>query len=270
MSHRRRIALKAAGLLSTAGLLSATPVVRAGDQDVIRLLETRRCPRCSLADADLVHADLRDADLRGSRLQRANLSQASLDGARLNGADLSFTSLLGASLRGVDLRGARLDGTDLRQADLSGARLEVGALSRAHWQQAKGVSADLLSYPDLHNAGVEAARAGRFPDAERWFGDAIRRQPDAAISWVARGISRSELGQMERAAADLSYAASLYRLRGEEQEARQLEQVAGQLTEPAARAKPGHGLGSTLLGGAMAAFGVLAPLALRALVPVGL
>jgi tetratricopeptide (TPR) repeat protein len=264
MSQRHGIALM------VAGLLSATPVARAGDQDVIRLLETRRCPRCSLADADLVHADLRDADLRGSQLQRANLSQASLDGARLNGADLRSTSLPGASLRWADLRGARLDGTDLRQADLSGARLEAGALSRAHWQQARGVSADLLSYPDLHNAGVEAARAGRFPEAERWFGEAIRRQPDAAISWVARGISRSELGQLERAAADLSYAASLYRLRGEEQEARQLEQAVGELTEPVARARPGNGLGSTLLGGAMAAFGVLAPLALRALVPVGL
>ncbi|MEB3262118.1 MAG: pentapeptide repeat-containing protein [Cyanobacteriota bacterium] len=264
MSHGHWIALIG------AGLLSMIPAVQAGDQDVIRLLETRRCPRCNLADADLVHADLRDADLRGGKLQRANLSQASLDGALLNDADLRFTSLLGASLRGVDLRGAQLEGTDLRQADLHGARLDAGALSRAHWQQARGLSTDLLSYADLHNAGVEAVRSGRFPDAERWFGEAIRRQPDAAISWVARGISRSELGQLERAGADLTYAASLYRLRGEELEAVQLEQVAGRLKEPAAGTNTDTGVGSRLLGGALAAFGALAPLALRALVPIGL
>ena len=264
MTRRRWICLLAAGLMAGA------PGARAGDQTLIQLLEKRSCPRCNLADADLVHADLRDADLQGSKLQRANLSQARLDGARLNGADLSFTSLLGASLRGADLRGARLEGTDLRQADLSGVLLDPGALGRTHWQQARGLPADQLSYADLHNAGVDAAQAGRFPEAERWFSDAIRRQPDSAISWVARGITRSEQGHAPLASADLAYAAGLFRARGEAAEALELEKAAAKLIQPTKNPRSGNGAGITLLSGAINIFKYLAPLASKALIPSGI
>lgn len=264
MTRRRWIPLIA------AGLLSGIPAAHAADEALIQLLEKRSCPGCNLADADLVHADLRDANLQASKLIRANLSQARLDGARLNGADLSFTSLLGASLRGADLRGARLEGTDLRQADLSGTLLDPGALSHTHWQQAKGLPASQLSYTDLHNAGVEAAQTGRFPEAERWFSDAIRRQPDAAISWVARGISRGEQGKTQLASADFNYAASLYRLRGGEAEANQLETAATQLTQPTKKANGGNGMGGQILSGALATFQLLAPLAAKAFLPMGI
>ena len=80
-------------------------------EELLQLLQDKRCPQCRLADVDLVHADLRDADLSGAELQRANLSQAKLDGADLSGADLRFTSLQGASLRGANLRGANFHGT---------------------------------------------------------------------------------------------------------------------------------------------------------------
>ncbi|MEB3184761.1 MAG: pentapeptide repeat-containing protein [Cyanobacteriota bacterium] len=256
-------------VLFSAVMAMATPAI-AADAALIQLLEKRSCPRCNLADADLVHADLRDANLQGSALQRANLSQARLDGARLNGADLSFTSLLGATLRGADLRGARLEGTDLRQADLNGALLDPGALSRSHWQQARGLPTSQLSYTDLHNAGVEAAQAGRFPEAERWFSDAIRRKPEAAISWVARGISRGEQGNAPLAAADLSYAASLYRLRGEDGPAQQLELAANALRQPGQRPRGGNGMGSQMLGGALTALKLLAPLAAKAFIPMGI
>ena len=92
-------------------------------EELVQLLQDKRCPQCRLADVDLVHADLRDADLSGAELQRANLSQAMLDGADLSGADLRFTSLQGASLRGANLRGANFHGTDLRDSDLNGAQL---------------------------------------------------------------------------------------------------------------------------------------------------
>jgi len=264
MRRRPWISLLSAGLLATAAPSFAA------DPALIQLLATRSCRRCNLADADLVHADLRDANLQGSALQRANLSQARLEGARLNGADLSFTSLLGASLRGADLRGARLEGTDLRQADLSGALLDPGALSRSHWHQARGLPISQLSYTELHNAGVEAAQAGRFPEAERWFSDAIRREPAAAISWVARGISRGEQGNAPLAAADLSYAASLYRLRGEDQPAQELEQAANALRQPEQRPRGGNGMGSQMLGGALTAIKLLAPLAAKAFIPMGI
>ena len=46
-----------------AGTLTIPCAARASD-DLLQLLQTKRCPQCSLADADLVHADLRDVDLR--------------------------------------------------------------------------------------------------------------------------------------------------------------------------------------------------------------
>ena len=196
------------GVLLAAG--PSLPAHAGSTEDLMRLLQTRRCGGCRLQDADLVHADLRDADLSGASLQRANLSRARLDGARLEGADLSFTSLQGASLRGADLRGARLEGTDLRQSDLSGALLDPGSLSRSHWEQARGMDPELLGYAELHNAGVDAAVAGRHPEAERLFGEAIQKQPEAAISWMARGLSRSQQGRTGEAAQDLRYAARLY------------------------------------------------------------
>ena len=256
-------------VLLTALLAMASAPRLLASEGLLQLMELKRCQGCELAGADLVHAQLSDADLRDARLQRANLSQARLDGARLNGADLSFTSLLGASLRGADLRGARLEGTDLRQADLSGALLDHGALSRAHWQGARGLDPSLLSYGELHNAGVEAARQGRMPEAEQWFSAAIRREPAAAVSWLARAITRSELGQRQLAASDFDYAASLYAARGEEAEARQLRQAARQVgADPSQPSASGNGIGSAALGGALGVLQFLAPLAAKAFLPL--
>ncbi len=239
-------------------------------QPLIQLLETKRCEGCQLTDADLAGADLRDGDLRGAQLRRANLSRAVLDGARLSGADLGFTSLLGASLRGADLRGARLEGTDLRQADLSGAKLDPGALAAAHWQGATGIDASQQSYGELHNAGVDASRQGHYPQAEQYFSDAIRRQPDAAISWVARGITRSEQGKTQLAAQDFTYAASLYERGGELDTTAQLRDASRKLLAAGKKPQGGNGLGTQLMGGAMAAFQFLAPIAAKALIPMGI
>jgi hypothetical protein len=253
----------------TGSLLTGwPPAARASNPaDLMRLLEQKRCAGCQLQDADLVHANLRDADLSGANLKRANLSQAQLDGARLNGADLSFTSLMGASLRGADLRGARLEGTDLRQSDLSGTLLDFGAMAASHWKDARGLAPEVLSYPELHNAGVEAALAGRQPQAEQLFSEAIRRQPDAAISWVARGISRGEQGNSELAAQDFRYAASLYEQGGDQAQAKTLSDAANALQSPGSKARGGNGIGGQLLSGAAGVVQTLAPLALKFLVP---
>ena len=178
-----------APLLLLLTVLLGAPLSAQAD-DLMVLLETRSCPSCKLTDAALVHADLRDADLKATDLKRANLSRARLDGADLRDADLSFSSLQGASLRGADLRGAQLAGTDLRQADLSGSLMKPGALERSHWQGAIGINQGLRSPESLHNAGVDEAQAGRWPQAERLFGEAIQADPDQAMSWIARGISR--------------------------------------------------------------------------------
>ena len=262
-SVRKQAAFQRA--IALAGLLTlwSPGTALASTEELMRLMEQRSCRNCKLQDADLVHANLRDADLRGAQLQRANLAQARLDGAQLNGADLSFTSLTGATLRGADLRGAKVHGTDLRHADLSGALFDEGALGMSHWQQARGVNPEQLSFVELHNAGVEAATQGRQAEAQTYFNSAIKREPAAAITWVARGISRGQQGKTELAANDFNYAASLYEQGGETSQAEQLRAAAKQLGQGNGQ-KGGNGFGSQVLNGLVSAFGALAPLAIKA------
>lgn len=264
------MAIRALLLIMT--VLATAPKASSADaNDLVRVLQSGRCARCRLADADLVHADLRDADLQGAELQRANLGQARLDGADLKGADLSFTSLNGASLRGADLRGSRLYGTDLRSSDLSGARLDPGSLEQSHWQGARGIEAGIRSHAALHNAGVDAAAAGRWPEAEQLFSAAIARQPEEPLSWVARGLSRGEQGKTQLAARDLSHAGRLFEAQGDNVKAQQLRLASQRVEAPVdsgAAGQGGNGVGSMLLSGALSAAQALGPIALKALMPM--
>ena len=244
--------------------------IAADQQDLIQLLESRQCQACQLSSVDLTHADLRDADLQRARLQRANLSQARLDGADLNGSDLSFTSFQGASLRGADLRNSRLIGTDLRRADLTGAFLDQNALDQSHWNGAKGIKKGARSHAGLHNAGVEAALAGRWPMAEQLFNAAIEANPDEPLSWVARGLSRGEQGKDDLASRDLAYAGELFAKQGDAIKADQLKQASQRVYDSTDEpdVANGNGVGSALLSGALSAAQALAPIALKALMPM--
>ena len=205
----------------------------------------------------------------GASLRRANLSQVNLDGANLRNADLSFTTLQGASLRGADLRGARLYGTDLRHADLSGAQLEQGSLDESHWEGARGINTGIRSHASLHNAGVEAAQAERWGDAERLFSEAIQSNPEEPLSWVARGISRGELGEMAKAANVLAYAGALGENNGDVTKAQQLTSASQRLRTNLEETEPdGNGVGSAILGGTLSIIQGLAPLALKTLMPL--
>ena len=266
MPHHRWLTL--ASILALVSWGRPIPAIAADPKALVQTLDERSCKRCNLQDADLVHADLRDARLEGAQLQRANLSGARLDGADLRHADLSFTSLAGASLQGADLRGATLTGTDFRNSNLSDAHIDPGSLSRSHWHEARGVSASLHSYAELHNAGVQAALKDQHPEAERWFSEAIKRRPNAAVSWVARGISRAEQGQLLLASQDLHYAGALYAQLGDQEQATALSKAAELLVQPSQRPKGGNGIGSQLMTGALAAFQLLAPLAAKTMLPM--
>ncbi len=262
-------------LIVVAALITPTTweMQAKANESLLHLLQNKRCPQCRLADVDLVHVDLRDADLSGAGLQRANLGQARLDGANLSGADLSFTSLKGASLRGAKLQGAKLYGTDLRNADLTGAVLDANALEQAHWSGAKGMQPQAQSHAALHNAGVDAALAERWPEAEELFNEAIARKPDEALSWVARGISRSEQAKDELAARDFRYAGSLFQQAGAPAIAEQLEKAAFAVQKRRTERTDqpsGNGWGGQILSGVAGAAQVLAPLAMKALIPLGL
>lgn len=263
------MAIRALLLLSL--VLVTTPKAWSADaNDLVRVLQSGRCANCSLADADLVHADLRDADLQGAGLQRANLGQARLDGADLKGADLSFTSLNGASLRGADLRGSRLYGTDLRNSDLSGAQLNPGSLEQSHWEGAQGISQGVRSHASLHNAGVSAAENGQWKQAEKLFSAAIIAEPNEPLSWVARGLSRGELGDTNGASRDLAHAGNLFGEQGDQDKEVQLkaasQKAKAAMADPASEG--GSGIGSQLLSGALSTAQALAPIALRALSPM--
>ena len=259
-----------APLLLLLTLLLGAPLSARAD-DLIPLLSSKSCPNCKLADVDLVHADLRDSVLTAADLQRANLSRAVLDGADLRDADLRFSSLQGASLRGADLRGAKLNGTDLRQADLSGSLISPGALETSHWLGAIGINQGLRSPASLHNAGVDEAQAGRWPQAERLFGEAIQANPEQAMSWIARGLSRGEQGDEIKAAQDLLHAADLLDRQGATEQSEQVRLAVSKLqTNESEKSKPGNGLGSAVLGGALSTLSALAPLALKTLIPGGM
>jgi len=266
-----RYALLPVALAAVIACANLPQQARASQEQLLRLLESKRCPGCKLQDADLVHAELRDADLRGAQLQRANLSRARLDGANLQGADLRFISLQGASLRGANLRKAQLDGADLRQADLSGALLDPGALNHTHWDQAIGINPTLtFEHAELHNAGVKAAVEGRIPAAEAFFSDAIRKEPLAAMSWLARGICRSEQNKIDLAASDFDYAARLYELSGEAIIAAEIKMASAKLRElkEGNSGKGGNGKGIEAVNGAVAALKVLGPIAAKAFLPI--
>ena len=251
---------------------SSQPRQAHANDAVLSLLQNKHCPKCNLADADLVHADLREADLRGAQLMRTNLGQARLDGANLSGADLNFSSLRGASLRGADLRGSNLYGTDLREADLSGAQLSPNALEEAHWQGASGITHGTRSHAALHNAGVVAFQAGRWSEAEQLFSDAIRRHPHEPLSWVARGICRTEQAKDAFAAADFRYAAVLYQQRGNVEVVAQLQQAATSVQKRRTETvgKPhSNGWGGQILSGVASVTQALAPLAVKVLAPMG-
>ena len=81
-----------------------------------------------LHDANLRHADLRDANLsyvclHGVNLRYADLRYADLHGANLHGADLRDADLSDVNLHGADLSDADLHGADLSYVNLHGANL---------------------------------------------------------------------------------------------------------------------------------------------------
>ncbi len=246
-------------------LLGATAAV--ASEDLVRVLGEKSCRGCKLQDADLVFADLRDAQLQKVELQRANLSRARLDGADLRGANLNQTTMVGASLRGADLRGAQLSGTDLRDSDLSGALLDADALAESHLKGAVGVTAQASSYAAMHNAGVEAVQLGKLMEAEDFFNKALTKKPDAAITWLARGITRSEQAQMELASRDLLYAAKLFEAEGDPKLAREIRSAVEQQRKES-KGQSGNGWGSQFLSGATGILQQLAPLAVKYFAPV--
>jgi hypothetical protein len=85
---------------------------------------------------------------------------------------------------------------------------------------------------------------------------------------VGRGLSRAEQGELQLAAQDLTYAAQLYSLMGDTSQAEALTQAANLMTQSPPRPKGGNGAGSHLVGAAITAFQILAPLVAKTMLPI--
>lgn len=257
-------------LVIVLALLGGIKSAHAGDLEIVRLLDELECPKCDLRKSDLIQASLEGANLQGANLERANLSGANLDGANLSNTNLTLVSLNGASLRGANLIGANLYGADLRRADLDGAKIDSAGLQKAHWKHATGIQGSILKYADLHNAGVSSTAERRWQDAERWFSEAIQRKPDAAISWLGRGLTRAESGNLISAAQDIKHASRLYSELGDTEFAGRLHDLSDSLVHQPQKQRGGNGAGITAISGAVSVLKLIAPFAMKALVPLGI
>ena len=120
---------------------------------------------------------------------------------------------------------------------------------------------------------MEAFQAGRWSAAEQLFSEAIRSQPKKPLSWVARGISRSEQAKDDIAATDFRFAAALYDAQGSKEWAKQLNKAAESVSQRRFKdlsPNEGKGIGGQLLEGAINSLQMLTPIALKALTPLGL
>ena len=169
---------------------------------------------------------------------------------------------------GLRLTDLRL--TDLRRTDLTGALLDPKALDQSHWDGARGVTKGARSHARLHNAGVEAAQTDQWPKAEQLFNAAIAANPEEALSWIARGLSRGEQGKDDLASRDFAYAGQLYEDQGDNIKASQLLEASRRVYDNPNKsdAFSGNGTGSTLMSGALSTVQALVPIALKILMPI--
>jgi tetratricopeptide (TPR) repeat protein len=179
-------------------------------QHTQQLLSTKQCQKCELSNAGLVLADLVGADLSGADLTRANLSRANLTGANLAGANLTGASLHGANLAGANLAGANLDNTDLRDAYLANAKLYGTSLKTAFIQGTMGIPEYAGTAEDFYAWGVVEADRGNYRAAINNYNQALMLKTDFAPAFLARSVSRFNLGDFTGATQDAQVASTLF------------------------------------------------------------
>jgi uncharacterized protein YjbI with pentapeptide repeats len=175
-----------------------------------QLLSSKECPQCDLSNAGLVLAELAGANLSGANLSRANLSRANLAGADLTGADLTGASLNGANLTGANLSGANLNSTDLRDAVLFNAQLYGTNIRTAYIQGTVGIPQYAGTPEDFYAWGVIEAERGNYKDAIAKYNQALSIKSDFGPAYLARSVSRFNLGDLNGASQDAKFAATLF------------------------------------------------------------
>ena len=96
----------------------------------------------------------------------------------------------------------------------------------------------------------------------------IEANPDQALSWIARGLSRGQQGYEARQSG---FAVADSDLQGALEQSEQLRKAVSKLRDRDSKETAyGNGIGSALLGGALSTLEALAPLALQTLSPGGM
>lgn len=216
----------------TAATLSAPLVALADSPDHLQqLISTRRCSRCDLRRASLVHTDLSGVDAPRSDFSFANLNRSQLSEANLQGADLSNTVLFNADLSGADLTGANLQGADLRNAYLQGAVLDGALLQGANFQGAVGIPEALLTARSLYTWGQREAERGNFQDAYSYYTRALEKEPNAPHLYLSRSVTLYRWGYVDNAIADANEAERLFAAQGNTEAQQTAAELAQNLTE---------------------------------------
>lgn len=213
-----------------------------------QLLSTKQCPKCDLNNAGLVMANLIGANLSGASLIGSNLSRANLSNANLSGANLTSASLFGANLSGANLRGADLRGADLREAYLVNADLTNALLNNAYLKGAIGIPVNVAKAEDFFTWGVQEGRRKNHPSAIDYFNQALIIKPTFAEAYLARSMSRAEMGEYPTALEDAQQAATLFQSQGDAQGNKMALQVVKevQLAMKPRKQEEGSGLGNFL------------------------
>lgn len=183
-------------------------------EDTQQLITTQKCQGCDLSGAGLVYANLSGAQINQANLSQVNLSRANLSGSNLSGSNLSGAVLFNANLTGADLSGADLSGADLRGSRLSGANLEGAKLEGANFLGAVGLPSEVATNDNLYSLGLAEAQRGNFRGAIEHYNQAIAADDSFANAYLARGISRVQLGDQTGALQDSKQAEQLYTAQG--------------------------------------------------------
>ncbi len=197
-------------LTTIATVAIATPLAAENLNDLNRLLGSKKCQKCDLSNAGLIHANLTGADLSSANLVNANLSQANLAGADLSGADLTGASLYGANLTGADLTGANLAGTDLRNAYLVNTTLKNVDLDQANLNGVKGISTEAATPEQFHRWGVREAERGNYPGAIAHYQRALAVDEEFAPAYLGLGVVYYRNGRKAKALENAKAAIALF------------------------------------------------------------
>jgi uncharacterized protein YjbI with pentapeptide repeats len=253
-------------LLTLLLLKCAVPVSAENLEHTQQLLSTRECSECDLSRAGLVYLNLIDADLNGANLSQANLSRTNLSGANLSNANLAGAVLFNANLSGADLSGADLQGADLRGAVLTGANLQNARIDNANLLGAIGLPTHIATTEMLYRLGLAETERGNYRGAINYYNQTIAQEPTFAHAYLARSISRFQLGDPAGAMEDAQWAEQLYMQQGQQVGLEATAQLmAGiqayqEATEKQQAAmRGGNGIGTNLL----SLFGSIASMLLR-------